>query len=598
MQSRGVSKRARRGLALTAVVTLGAGVLATPVNGAVNEPHAVIVSKDDSIVLVDGLDEGEPVAVTVIRDGVTVGVANGAAQDLVPDDGTDVAQFEVNHGPAPNMCWDAPATPQIRAGDEVVVRGGFPTDRVVVSDIAITQGARDDGTGTAFTVKGRVGETPRPPVNDLDVEIRMDDVPGLDGVWRAQASEAGNSIVYDDQVNPAADPESFTATFRTDLDGVLVNPAIIADAFVPGVLDATLTTGVDAAGDINEATVAVRGGPHPPGDPLCPPLVNWTTTALPTRINVANAGGGLTLSGASSMADVVEVTLADVGGSTVGPLDVTPSNGGEPPTSALQTWQTSLAPSQLVDLEGLVTVTARHMRGTAVLATSRATLTRDVIAPAPPTAFPSVGPTFQTTQTVTLQGEGDIVYTLGDGSQTAPARNFGTRYTGPITIGQSAVLKAIAVDGSSNESDVLTSIFTRVAPPGITPPGGTPPGGTPPGGTPGGGGSGAGAGKNAVVPLVPAIADARSGKSGRPKTATARWRAPLPNGAVRDGYEVRALKLRPGRAAKVKPALAMGANATKVKLALSPGRYRFQVRATSAAGDSPWSERSNKVTAR
>lgn len=67
---------------------------------------------------------------------------------------------------------------------------------------------------------------------------------------------------------------------------------------------------------------------------------------------------------------------------------------------------------------------------------------------------------------------------------------------------------------------------------------------------------------------------------------------------MRNGYDVRALKLRPGRAAKVLRPKSVGPKATKVKVTLPKGKYRFQVRASSAAGNSPWSGRSNKVTAR
>jgi hypothetical protein len=67
---------------------------------------------------------------------------------------------------------------------------------------------------------------------------------------------------------------------------------------------------------------------------------------------------------------------------------------------------------------------------------------------------------------------------------------------------------------------------------------------------------------------------------------------------VVDGYQVRALKIRPGRSARVRAVESVESDVTRLKMALRSGKYRFQVRAVSAAGTSPWSERSAKVTSR
>jgi hypothetical protein len=61
---------------------------------------------------------------------------------------------------------------------------------------------------------------------------------------------------------------------------------------------------------------------------------------------------------------------------------------------------------------------------------------------------------------------------------------------------------------------------------------------------------------------------------------------------------VRALKLRPGRSAVVVDKARVGTNAKKLRMSLAAGKYRFQVRALSAAGNSPWSTRSNQVRSR
>jgi hypothetical protein len=126
----------------------------------------------------------------------------------------------------------------------------------------------------------------------------------------------------------------------------------------------------------------------------------------------------------------------------------------------------------------------------------------------------------------------------------------------------------------------MSRTFTRSvpAPPVVTPP-------------PSGGSA-------AVIPLAPSIGKAKSGKRGGNDTATAKWRAPVANGAVLSGYEVRALKLRPGRSAKIRPSVAVGSAVSKLRMSLPAGKYKFRVRAVSAAGKSPWSERSATVRSR
>ena len=170
-------------------------------------------------------------------------------------------------------------------------------------------------------------------------------------------------------------------------------------------------------------------------------------------------------------------------------------------------------------------------------------------------------------------------------------------------------MKAIAVDAADNISAVTTASFTQAPPAVVTPPAPTQPGtgttqpgtGTTQPGTgttpPGTGTTGPVTGPAALIPLAPSIGQARPGKPGGAKTATATWRVPRANGAILNGYQVRAIKIRPGKD-KVSSPVRVGPTTAKLKMRLSAGSYRFQVRATSAAGGSPWSQSSNKVRAR
>ena len=84
-------------------------------------------------------------------------------------------------------------------------------------------------------------------------------------------------------------------------------------------------------------------------------------------------------------------------------------------------------------------------------------------------------------------------------------------------------------------------------------------------------------------------------------TATARWRPPTARATAAAGkvrYQVRAVRLSAhGKVLGTKTSAKLGAS-IRHKMVLSRGAYRFQVRATNAAGDSAWSARSNKVRAR
>ena len=551
--------------------------MAPPVNSAVTGPHSIIVSKNDSIVLVDGLDIGETVTVRVLRGGVPVGTVTGEAEALLPN---GFGQFEINHAAAPTVCWEG-VTPEILAGDVVELTGGFPTDTVPVDDIEVTQEAVGidedlDGTVDAITIKGQIN--PAPDVATLDAELRLLGVAGLPsgGRWRGAASDPGNSLTYDD---PVGAPGAFTATLRTSDDGD-VTPAVVAAAADPIVLE-VMHIQQDGADGPLAATAAIPGGPHPPEDAACPSLEARAMTAMsPSVINTKNAGASITVSGVTSGASV-QVALTDNDPSTnaaVAPLTATPAG-----VAPAQTWQVVFPPAEVAKLNGTITAVATHTPTAGGVQTNTRTVFKDIVAPAAPAAFPNGG-TFVGSQSVTFNpGAGETIrYTLGDGTQAAPTATSGTVYGAAILLNQTSVLKAIAIDGAGNESAVAARTFTRVVPtvPGlvVTPPG-------------------TGTGPAAVRPLAPSIGQAKSGKAGGAKTATATWRAPRANGAILNGYAVRAIKIRPGKD-KVSTPVRVGPTTAKLKMTLPAGKYRFQVRATSAAGDGAWSAPSNKVAAR
>jgi len=250
--------------------------------------------------------------------------------------------------------------------------------------------------------------------------------------------------------------------------------------------------------------------------------------------------------------------------------------------------------SQVATLpDGNVTVSMSSTRGGAVLPGASMSLAKDVVAPGAPAISPNGGAIAGVTP-ISLSGNDELRYTVGNGNQVAPTASSGLVFNAQFNVVPGQTVKAIAVDAAGNESSVATAAFTQAAtPPVVTPPVVTPPVVRPPVVTPPGGGSAA------IIALAPGIANAKSGKPGGNDTATAKWRTPLANGAVLNGYEVRALKMRPGRSAKVRPAVVVeDRDAKKLHMSLPAGKYRFQVRAVGPAGKSPWSERSNQFRTR
>jgi len=491
-----------------------------------------------------------------------------------------VGQFEINHAAAPTRCWNEPSTPEIRPGDTVEVSvPGDPVDTVVVSDIELTEGPTAVGT-TAFTVKGRIAGSP--PISELDVEVRLLGVEGLPsgGRWRSAATDTQNTIEYD-----APGSENFTATFLASDNEGPVTPSVIAAAQDPARLivlagqHITQVTDDGIAAATEALLVDPADRPLQPEDPACPATAGQALTAISSElINLSNNGANLTVSGVTTDSTSVDILLSDNDPATTAPVNATPAvlQGDAP----FKTWSAVVPAVELGKLNGTITLTARHLGGAADPVENTRQITKDILAPGAPTVSPNGGAISGLTPvSINPAAAGDTLrFTVGNGSQLAPTATSGIPFTGQFNVSPGQTVKAIAVDGAGNPSSVTTAAFTQAStPPVVTPPGG---------------------GSAAIIPLAPGIREAKSGKPGGVDTATAKWRAPRANGAVVERYKVRALKLRPGRSAKIVDAVSAGANAKKLKMSLAAGKYKFQVRAISDAGRSPWSARSNQVRSR
>ena len=534
-----------------------------------------------------GWPEGQPVQVEVFRNNVPIGTATGDAFDT-PDGGA----LEVNHGPlgAPvaGDCWEG-HTPDIRPGDLVRVTSGGTVNEVIVDNLDLTGPAElnpETGDvevrGVALTAAGA-----EIPLADLDSgEFRTVLAHGQfranpDAIVDDPTVLGGFIMQYKAPYDGFRSPAGSTPEERRDAllneDGHMVGFGHTA----PLPDEAMLVEGFE---DASGPAAGCEGSPF---------ARDAVTSTNPSKnLNLLTTGAAtLQIGGMSFDSTAVEI---QVGTLPAVPAVLSPGVGS-------QTWTASVPMSEVLTLpDGDVTVAMTTTRAGAALAGASAVLRKDLVAPGAPTVSPNGGAINGQRSVFITGAAGDLIrYTVGNGNQAAPTTTSGIPFTGPFNVGPGQTVKAIAVDAADNISAVTTASFTQAPPavvtPPVVPPVTTPPAGpqvVPPVVTPPGGAS------SAVVPLAPSIGQARSGKAGGAKTATATWRVPRANGAILRGYEVRALKVRPGTSDKVHKLLRVAPGATALKLSLPAGTYRFQVRAISTAGGSPWSERSNKVRAR
>ena len=588
-----IRRRTRWGLALTAVGALGVSMLGTPAAlAAITEPpplpFVVTIFPQRDFVSAEWDNSGKPLTFDVTRSSVNVGhaasVQGNAALPTILTDADGI--LEVNH--PGGLCWDN-ATPDILPGDKVTIVESGTANGVAATTLNITAdpAVLDPATGDVV-IHGVAKNLNGTPMDLGFVEQRIIS-PGnlfdVNGKRDIRATSDGGSLGLI-TADPAVDG-GWTATYH----GL---SAADQDRATSGETRGMAWQSVNAAGDRLGITIYEADLTGGPGMPECPAQAsNSVTGASPTSVNAGNVGGGLALSGASFNASSVTVTLDDSNPAT-GSLTATAT-----PTSAVGagSYTVSFAGPQLTGLsDGNLTATSSFVTTAGTVAGSGMAVLKDTVVPLPPTSDTAPG-RYASAQSIRLsraagEAASSVVHFTTDGS----VPNADSPTAQPVAVTSTRTIRAVVVDAAGNVSSAADFAYT-IGAAAATPPAGSP--ASPPAGPPAGSPAGPpGAGAGAVIPLAPRIADATSGKRGGAHTATARWRVPLVNGAVRNGYEVRALKLRPGHAAKVHPAVVVGANAAKVKLTLPAGRYQFQVRATSVAGKSPWSDLSNKVTAR
>lgn len=520
--------------------------------------HSISVQKDESIVVVEGLTEGDAIQVEVRRNGIQIGSALGVA----PADG----MFELNHKvetvdppvvdpPADDdgeagdtetdtaVCWTG-STPDILGGDVVSVTSGGVTEQITVTDIDVTQEPTKVDADTGI-VRGRIAADPLVPIDQLTVTTNgrtaLDQ--RFDGIAPGTSDGVVGKLKY-------IAPGRFQATFNG------LTPLQMGAFLDSEDVNATHESAETLAG-LSHSTVATYGADARFVEDLCPAVERRAVTGTSLDvINRGNVDGPLAVWGVSADATAVQVGIEDRSGTRrTWPAAITGSG-------AAQTWSVTYPAGSLRGLaDGTLTVSAEFIEDGGVLAGGERRMRKDTVGPAGPRIWPRGG-TFLRSKTVRLGSPGarEIWYTLRG---TRPARNRGVEYHGEFRLTRSTTLRAIAFDAAGNPSPVTTARFRR-----------------------------------AGTPAAPRVGTAGSGSPGGLSTAIARWR-PRPNtgGLPITAFVVTALRMDGDRIVS-RRSFKRPAWSRSFTPRLLRGEFRFQVRAISRAGSSAPSGLSNRVTAR
>jgi hypothetical protein len=563
----GTTPSKRRMLAIAASAALAAGTLgavaAVPASGTQTGPGVrpgsnITVFHNIDFVAVFGY--GRPVnrqvTVRVLRRGVVIGSASGPSIDA-----EGLPGLEVNHGPEgaarPGDCWEG-HTPDIRPGDVIRVTDARGTDQVTVDNIAFTGPPVEATPGgdvvVPFTARRANGDAiPAGFIDSAEFRAAANNQVRFEGPPSVVVEPDGSGTPGAYQMRY---PAPFAPTRNDDLepfDQDQLRAALLGDGHAVGFGH------VDPLPRESMLYDGLEDTPGPaPGCESAPHATNAVSSVTPQVFNRRTPRNtSLRVAGFSNNAGVVQVRLQDANTTVTRPATITG------PVDA-QTWRATFTAAQLRNLSGNIRVNALV---DGVQTSVGETIIKDTVAPSrPTTSLP--GGRYRGNQVISLtSGASDqIRYTLGKGRQARPTANRGTLYRGgQIRLTSTRVLKMITVDEAGNVSPLVRVRYSLI-----------------------------------TAPSGPRIRRARAGAPGGRDTAIARWQTPRRNNGSRvTGYRVTALKLQPtGAVGSRKRSRLLGRSERSLQMRLPAGRYRFQVRAMSSMGSSPFSARSNMVRSR
>jgi large repetitive protein len=448
---RGSSTMKKVFVALLTAVLAALGLM-VPAWAVVNEPptpnHEVLVFPERDFVVAGGYPEGTQLNIRLIRNGVVIGTASGAAPPL-----TDPEPFQVNH--PGGVCWDN-FTPNILPGDRVeVLSGPDEGDRVVtanvtaeqaqvVGDTVVVHGTAQDETGNPIPIDQLEQRIIQPDFRNTPGsfigrrDIRADSLGGR--IDKSDNPDAGGRLRYD-----APGSIHWTATY-TGLNSTERQLAAEGETRIMSWM--ALVGGERVGITIYEAELT--GGP---GMPECPAAAEYAVASSnPRVVNAATVGRPLVLSGVSQDASAVSVTLDDQSSATQ-PVTVDATDSLSAPTGA-QSWKATIPAAQVASLrDGMLRATGAYTVAGGTINGVNLQIPKDTVAPRPPTATPKAG-TYARSQAVTLNSQAgtEIHYTVNGSTPTARS----PLYSRQIRVSATQTIKAIAIDKAGNKSTVAS----------------------------------------------------------------------------------------------------------------------------------------------
>jgi Chitobiase/beta-hexosaminidase C-terminal domain len=409
-----------------AAALIGSAALAAPAGAQAPVGGPVVpfvgITANTAEIIAEGLS---PADVTVTRNGATL--ATGAFVDST-DGAFTVNSAEIAAAGLPIGCW-ASFTPQLLPGDVVSVAGERPVTIPAVTAEAPQQ------VGDSVVVHGTAVNVD--PAMPLSVQIWaaggrfVNPRIGLSGGQFIDTSGASPgttaSLTFD-----AANPTHWTAKF-SNLGGNL--------PFAAGGTAVAASASPDVVGAGTLFSVDYQAGGVAAGQANCPAYApDEARSVSRSLITTANAGSDLTVNGvAHPGASLTAITLTD----STGKVITAPALGGA-------IWSANVPSASLAGLaDGPISI------GTALAtfgkgATATGLLSKDTTAPSAVTASVPSGQ-YPSTQNVALRSSDGTIHYTTDGSD--PSASSKT-YTGAISVAQTGPVKAIAIDGAGNASDI------------------------------------------------------------------------------------------------------------------------------------------------
>jgi hypothetical protein len=420
-------------------------------------PHLFTVFPDRDFVSVEGYHPGENLAVRVLRDGVQIGAATGAAG---PD-----GIFEVNH--PGGACWTG-STPNIMAQDKVVVAPAGSANDVgeatTTADLHATAAVED--TAGRIVIHGTARNANGSPIDLGLIEQRIVN-PAFGDVGlpkrdiRAVSDGSGEGTLTPDPVGPGnLDGTRWTAVYS----GLTQAQRDAAVAGQTRVLGWQRTT---AAGDRLGVTIHEVGEVGGPGVGGCPQGADYAVTSSDhpavTKAMV-DAAEPLVLSGVSQDASAVSVRLSDLDSNTPDIThDATPPTPAPGAATVAQTWTVAFTAAEVAGLaDGTLTARGAYAVGAATVNGKELSIAKDVVLPGAPDATPGTG-TYASAQAVTLDkpDPASVIHYTANGTTPTAASPIAPAQ---LLISSSQVIRAVAVDAVGNSSAISTFAYTITGP--------------------------------------------------------------------------------------------------------------------------------------